>query len=343
MWPDGRYERFDEVAMLRSNQHFTGLVDENTGLVLPLKQAGRASIYDFYNITESTLRSFQSYFIPDDTRGGGYYGWLPYAFLVEKGMKLVNIDTNVEYTIEEVFEETIRDHTYKCYVRLSDDVAAPSITDRLELEDHDRVQFSRASARRDQGTDYEADATRQDTQGLWNAYIDFAVITEEDARSEPGSPRPTVIGRKKMLREIINSTEPNLGAKIYGRLMDAVVQFDLWGSTADEAERLVQWFYDYIDLNHWIFIVNGIGHLYFRARGMDQPIGKWRGNLFHRPLRYNVRLERLYTVHHRRLDHITAYVRTQRDRILTDAESPRTGRPTYSGNEIPVTTELEEL
>jgi hypothetical protein len=334
MYADGVLERFDELAALQVHPDMLNTVNVETGKVLQQKLGGNATLRDFYNYVEETLRTFQSYWIPAE-EGDDYVGYMPHAFFLQKGMNLVNRDTKARYTIEEVTINALTGGPTG-QVRLSGETA-PEVTDVLELEGKDRIRYSRVSKRGDD-IDFEADATRKATPLPWNAYIDFAVVSEKPAESKPGSPRPIVMGRKRMLREIIDvGDEPSVAHEIRGQWLDAVVRFDLWGATEDQAEALVYWFYKYLRLNAWVLKLNGVPEFHFLRRGMDQPIGKWRTNLYHRAIDLFVRTEHLFTSRWRKLEHITLYARTRQLKVLEDANLPRTGRPVFAGAEIPVT------
>lgn len=334
MYPDGTLERFDENFVVGVHPNLITMMNPESGLLGPQKFGGRGTLDDLYHYVEESLRTYQSYWVPQDF-GDPWRGFLPNAFLLEKGMKLVNIETKAEYTIDEVAKSQTGKSTGEVRLR-GESGSEPTAIDHLELDAKNRIRFSRVSKRSDD-IDFEEGATRKDTPRPWNAYIDFAVVEEEEASSEPGSPRPVTIGRKRMLRETIESTEPQLTHQVYGQWLDARVRFDLWGATESQAESLVYWFYDYVRLNSWIYKLNGVKEFQFRRRGMDQPIGKWRQALYHRAIDYFVRTEHLFTAQFRKLEHITLYMRKRKLRVLEQGEVPVTGRPTFAGEEIPVT------
>lgn len=327
MYADGTLERFDEIEAIQVHPNLISLEDRATGKIDPQKLGGRATLEDFYRYVEETLRTYQSYWMPED-KGDIWRGFMPYAFFLEPCMKLLNRDTKTRYTVDEVAKNPFTNRPTG-EVRLSGETA-PGEGDVLELNEEDRIRFSRVSPRSDE-SDYEADATRKDTPLPWNAHIDFAVIEEAPAESQPGSPRPITLGKKRMLRETIDGIEPGIEYEIRGQWLDSVIRFDLWGATETQAESLVYWFYQYLRMNAWIFKLNGIPHVSFLRRGMDQPIGKWRGILYHRAVDLFVRTEHLFVAQYRKLEHITLYIKKKQDRVLEEAQTPRTGRPEFRG------------
>lgn len=327
MYADGTLERFDEIEAIQVHPNLISLEDPSTGKIAPQKLGGRATLEDFYRYVEETLRTYQSYWVPED-KGDAWRGFMPYAFLLEPGMKLLNRDTKTRYTVDEVTKNPFTGRPTG-EVRLCGDTA-PEDGDVLELDVEDRIRFSRVSPRSDE-TDHETDATRKDTPLPWNAHIDFAVVEEAPAESKPGSPRPITLGKKRMLREVMDGVEPGIEYEIRGQWIDAQVRFDLWGATETQAESLVYWFYQYLRMNSWIFKLNGIPHVSFLRRGMDQPIGKWRGILYHRAVDLFVRTEHLFVAQYRKLEHITLYIKKKQDRVLEEAQTPRTGRPEFRG------------
>jgi hypothetical protein len=333
MYADGTLERFDELEALQAYPGLFNLEDRSTGKIAPQKLGGRATLEDFYYFVEETLRTYQSYWVPEE-KGDDWRGFMPYAFLLEPGMKLLNRDTKTLYTISEVTKNPFT-HRPTGEVRLSGDTA-PELGDVLELEEKDRIKFSRVSPRSDE-TDHEADATRKDTPLPWNAHIDFAVVEEAPAEAKPGSARPITLGKKRMLRETIDGVEPGIEYEIRGQWLDSIVRFDLWGATESQAESLVYWFYQYLRQNAWIFKLNGVSDVSFLKRGMDQPIGKWRGILYHRAIDLFVRTEHLFVAQYRKLEHITLYIQKKQDRVLEEAQSPTTGKPVFRGADPSVT------
>jgi len=337
MWPNGRLERFDEIALLNVHPNMPRLTDRGTGNVNIQKFAESATLEDFYDYIEESLRTYQGYYLPEGY-GDDWRGYMPYAFLLQRGMKLVNSTTNARYTISEVTTTASGKPTGQ--VRLSgvsDDVDPPVAGDTLEFDRDCGIIFGRVSHRTSAGVDYEEDATRRDTVRPWCAHIDFVVLEEAPARNDPDSPRPTVMGRKRMFREVVEATEPGVLASIYGQWLDARVRFELWGATSTQAERLVYWFYKYMDRNRWIFTLNGVKEVHFERRGFDQPVGKWRQNFYHRAVDYFVRTEHHHVATHRKLEHIEIHVKHMQDRVLEDAQTPYTGRPEFAGAEVPVT------
>ena len=334
MWADGTLERFDEMAVIGIHPDMAKHRDIENRLVQPQRYAGRGTLEDFYTYVEESLRAYEGYFIPKE-QGDDYVGYMPYAFLLEKGLRLFNPDTHARYTIDEVINPS------KCEVRLSEDSDAPAITDNLEFDRDKGLIFTRAQPRDSAGVDFESDATRKDTPTAPAAYIDFAVVEERIAESDPHSARPTKF-KAPMFRETIESTEPTIAHEIYGQWLDARVRFDLWAQTSDYAEKLVYWFYRYMRFNGWIFKFNGIPVVQFERRGIDQPVGKWRQNMYHRPLDYHIRTEHLFTRQIRKLDHIALYVNLKQSRVMETYNAPKTGRPTYDGDSVPVTVTFNE-
>ena len=323
MWADGSLERFDECAAGGMFYGFDSRVNAESNTPNPQRFTRNASLKDFYDFVEQALRAYQGYFIPME-EGDDWVGRMPCAFLLEKGLKLLNRNTTEVYTIEEVFLDEDGDPTGE--VLLSGETA-PTVTDNLEFVDCG-IKFTRASPMRTAGVDQEDDATRKDTPTPWSAYIDFAVVREEPGvlDTHPSGPARQ---RKPAHREMVEGHNQQIGLQISGFWLDAVVRFDLWGATDTQAEELVQWFYNFMDVNTWVFQYNGIKQVLFKRRGLDTPVGKWRQNMYHRPIDYEVRTERLYVAHLRRIEHIQLSIQLRQDSILEDAMLPRTGRPVY--------------
>lgn len=326
MWPNGRLERFDEIPAVRAYSSSRRGYDPENGQLLQQQLASNASIADFYYYVEEALRVYQAYWVPSDY--DPWVGELPHAFIIQKGMKLVNPDTGAVYTISEVVVDNYGKPTKE--VRLSGDnpeTSAPAGVDDLMFHRDQGVAFSRSAPRTTAGVDFESGATRTDTPTAWVAYIDFSVLEEIPAVSDPDSPRPTRIGWNHQFRETISGVNPSMVTHIYGQALDARIRFDLWGANSTQAEDLVQWFYDFMATYNWVFRHNGVLRVLFLKRGLDQPVGKWRQSMWHRPVDFMIRTERLFTATHRRLDQIMLHA----ELMTTDQRSSGTGRMLYGG------------
>jgi len=329
MHPDGRIERFDEISSVSAFGPYANTADPVTRMVYAQQRMRSATLEDLYTFVADSLDMYQAYFIPDFAYDG-FRGTMPYAFDLRRGAKLVNLENEVEYIIEEVVVD--RNGVETGEVLLSGDQAL-SVTDTLVFqEDYKPVSFRRPAPRVDAGTDWEndADITRQDTPRPWTALIDFSVIREEPAALD-NTARSSVRQRRPAFRQTVDGGEPTLNKVIYGQEFDAIVRFDLWGATHSQAERLVYWFYRFMDNTRWVYRANGIKDILFLRRHQDQPVGKYRHLLYHRPVDYQVRLEHLHTAQFRKLEHITLYVSKRQSSVLEAATNPVTGRPDFTG------------
>lgn len=331
MWADGTLERFDERIVLGVDPQYANMVDPETSQVNRQRFSANATLEDLPAYLKATMETYQAYFIPQGY-SESWRGYMPYAFYLEKGMKLFNLRTSSQYTIDDVVLDSAGKPTSEVLLSgATADADPPAISDVLIFDKDTGVKFSRATPRSTEGMDYESTATREDTPSAWLAHVDYSVLEEAPAVADPSAPDRRVLNRKPIYRETVETGDPHVLEEIYGQWLDARVRFDLWGATGDQAEKLVYWFLSYFRMNRWVLQHNGIKDIYFLRRGHDQPVGNWRSRLYHRAVDFIVRTEHLFVAHYRRLDQIKISVRLRQDRILEDAATPRTGRPHYTG------------
>lgn len=331
MWPDGKLERFDERFVMGVDPQYANQVDPNNGLILRQQYSRNATLADLPDFINATLQTFQAYYIPQEY-SDPWRGYMPYAFYIEPGMKLFNIRTQAQYTIDEVFVDKDGDRTGEVLLSgATSDADPPEATDTLIFDKSCGIRFSRATPRSTEGVDYEATAERKDTVSAWQSWVDYSVLEEAPAVTDPSAAQRMKIGVKPLYRESVETGDPHIVEERYGQWFDARVRLDLWGATGDQAEKLVYWFLKYFRLNYWVFQYNGIQQMLFLKRGIDQPVGVWRSRLYHRSLDFFVRTEHQFSAQFRRLDHINVSVRLRQDSFMEALEADLTGRPSYTG------------
>ena len=82
----------------------------------------------------------------------------------------------------------------------------------------------------------------------------------------------------------------------YGQWYDNLVQFDVWAKTNEEAEVLIEWFEDFMDLYKFLFMKYGLENLIYWRRFEDQNIQRWANPLHVRSVQYYCRTEKLTIV-----------------------------------------------
>jgi len=310
---------------------YANQVDPENGRILKQQYSRNATLADLPDFINATLQTYQAYFIPQGY-SDSWRGYMPYAHRLEPGMKLFNIRTQAQYTIDEVVVDRHGDRTDEVLLSgATSDADPPEISDTLIFDKDCGVKFSRCTPRSTEGVDHEATAERKDTVSAWEAWIDYSVLEEQPAVSDPSAAQRMKIGIKPLYRETVETGDPHLVEERYGQWFDARVRFDLWGATGGQVEDLVYWFLKYFKLNHWVLQYNGIQQMLFLRRGQDQPVGIWRSRLYHRALDFFVRTEHQFSATFRRLDHINVSVRLRQDRFMEEYEAALTGRPSYTG------------
>jgi len=81
--------------------------------------------------------------------------------------------------------------------------------------------------------------------------------------------------------------------EVRGQWFDNLVQFDCWSTSNQEANALIFWLEDFLELYTPVLKQNGIGEMLYWQRLQDQTIERWRNDIENRTLQYYFRTEKL--------------------------------------------------
>lgn len=118
---------------------------------------------------------------------------------------------------------------------------------------------------------------------------------------------------------------------VYGQWFDNLVQFDCWSTNNQEANSLIYWFEDFMDLYTRVLKINGVQEVLYWQRFQDQVIERWRSDIDNRTVQYYFRTEKLRVERTRNFRAYTLNVRiaSNAEEILLAGEP--TGITTYTG------------
>jgi hypothetical protein len=111
---------------------------------------------------------------------------------------------------------------------------------------------------------------------------------------ETGAPVAAITGNYEALTE--SQRRPDVSTQsiiVWGQWFDNLVQFDCWSTSNFEANRLIYWFEDFMDLYAPVLINNGVNQLLYWQRQQDQTIERWRDDIDNRTVQYYFRTEKL--------------------------------------------------
>lgn len=118
---------------------------------------------------------------------------------------------------------------------------------------------------------------------------------------------------------------------VWGQWFDNLVQFDCWSTNNQEANALIYWLEDFMDLYTRVLKINGVQEVLYWQRLQDQTIERWRSDIDNRTIQFFFRTERLRVEKSRNFRSYNLTVRIASD----PGESLLTGEPTgitrYSG------------
>jgi hypothetical protein len=313
--PDGTLELWDEY-MLPQYRELAKQIDPATGHPYRQRRNRGARVQDLFIFMREALAAYQSYYVVNQL--ADFRGWFQFARYLEVGDKVRNLTTGDEYEVKEKLLEP--DGTY-CGEVILTGTTSPTETDRLMLEDRNLIVFSHAAPRSEvASSNFDESTERVDETAPFNDTIEFSIT-----RSEPGTvgKKPFAADRQALplLREggVDDLIDPGIANDIYGWWFDHIVQFDLfsrnwerlYGSRRVDGKGtvgLVTWFQDFMQRYRWVFLWNGIQQLLEWQGTQDEPIGRWRNDMLHRPLMFYVRTERISLARVRRIEQIDVLV-----------------------------------
>ena len=80
---------------------------------------------------------------------------------------------------------------------------------------------------------------------------------------------------------------------VYGQWFDNIIQYDCWSVDNQEANALVTWFEDFMDLYTKVMKQNGVNEVLYWQRSQDGTIDRWRSDIDNRSIQYYFRTEKL--------------------------------------------------
>ena len=80
---------------------------------------------------------------------------------------------------------------------------------------------------------------------------------------------------------------------VYGQWFDNIIQYDCWSIDNQEANALVAWFEDFMDLYTPVLKRNGVAEVLYWQRSQDTQVDKWRADIDNRTVQYFFRTEKL--------------------------------------------------
>jgi len=80
---------------------------------------------------------------------------------------------------------------------------------------------------------------------------------------------------------------------VYGQWFDNIVQYDCWSTSNQEANSLILWFEDFMDLYTRVLKENGVQELLYWQRLEDKVVESWRDDIDNRTIQYYFRTEKL--------------------------------------------------
>jgi len=130
----------------------------------------------------------------------------------------------------------------------------------------------------------------------------FLARKEPGALGQPFGPRKEYKPRQR--EQLKDPQVQGHSVIVTGQWFDNIVQFDALYSDNKSAERLIEWFEQFMRLYRGVLEREGVAQMFFWSRKGDDTTREWRQPLWKRSMQYYFRTEQLEAVYTRDLLHI---------------------------------------
>ena len=243
-----------------------------------MRQSDRnASLLDITRYIYQSLIDFQGKWETSDR--SVWIIRMPNARYLSVGDTVKNISLGQVYRIAEIVDKDDN------VIRLSG-IVAPSAGNVLELTQDNIVNFV---------SDYPSEHKDRPI----NEWVD--TVTFRIKRKEPGTigkhpfDPPTEI--KPRVREYrVDPDNIDCHVQVLGQWYDNLIQFDCWAKTNNRADKLIEWFEDFMYKYTWVWKKNGVNEILYWMRMQDEEVRKWRNDLASRTVLYYFKTEKIVTI-----------------------------------------------
>lgn len=138
-------------------------------------------------------------------------------------------------------------------------------------------------------------------QNAWkNEVLFIAAYPDEDVNQTPiithkiELKEPGLVGNNREIKPRLRysgKTDNGKTYNVWGQWFDYEVRFDIWGSTGEEADKIVEQFEQLMLQYLGYFQKKGVSKVFFKRQINDEGTNQWRVDLMNRTLIYHVRLD----------------------------------------------------
>lgn len=287
---DGFIERFDELTEAVRTHGANMYRRDNVH-----RTAGVSNVSRFWFVLSKAFKEHQSWFLISPHNKRVLY--FPFAWYLEKGMKIWNRTSGAVYTIQDV-----RPRVLNLPFGESHKVTAVYISGNNPPDKHHRLRFDsenyvvlRPATYRSMAdnTNFEYSPNTEE-YGAWKNVITY-YLTRREAGSTDKNPFGRHRERRPRHRESWVADEfRDVSLDFSGQVFDNIAQFDCWTKDTTEADILVDYFEQFMSLWTGVIEYNGIERIWFWGRGMDAVESRWRNDITSRSLQYFFRTEDVF-------------------------------------------------
>jgi len=337
-------EDFDELTLQYFNTSpiarniILGVTEKEDFLRPPRSIADRsANVQDIYDMIDKLLPKYQMYFTV--SKKNPFLVIFPFMIVEPKpGDRIRNINTSEIYKVRYV--PRTPDNKFYGAILLETGTTGPKDSQNLEFVNPDGVGSEAAKLVRflhaypdTPGIDI---SDSSGDIGASQAEPFTPVISVELMRQEPGTVGKRPFDMMKEVKPRIRETykhpdDPhNYSIQVRGQWYDNILRFTCYSATHFGAEKLINWFNDFLYKYAWVLKKNGVQELLYWQRRSDQKIQVWRDDIVGYTVEWYFRTEEqtVEVVHN-----VTSINLSSRIAWSDSAVSPPTGQsPKAAGN-----------
>jgi hypothetical protein len=261
---------------------------------------GSLTLLQTMELIEVFLKRFQlTYRVNRDEESLLFF---PFLFIQpEKGDRILNENTGEVYTVDHVVKNP-KTNEWEGLLRLNL-VNAPNDISREVLkfqDDNNYVTFDHnfaSTAPNSLSTNTDGEGTNVPPMRPTISW--FLARKEPGAMNQPFGPRKEYKPRQR--EQLKDPLVQGHSVIVTGQWFDNIVQFDALYSDNKSAERLIEWFEQFMRLYRWVLEKEGVAQTFFWRRMTDDTTREWRQPLWIRSAQYYFRTEQLEAVYTRDL------------------------------------------
>lgn len=229
----------------------------------------------------------------------------------QEGQIITNLSTKERYTVDQVIVNP-ESNVWEGVVKLDLSSAPDPVRQDVLLFDNEGIYVKFDHLMPSSLTNYK---TANINEVMDNPPQINPTITWNLARVEPGGMNKAFSSKKELKarqREVVKDPlVPGYSVQILGKSLDNIVEFMSWSNDHRTSERLINWFYRFLEMYTPYLRQCGVQQMYFLRRDDDSVSNRWRQTFYGRNLQYYFRTEEIEANYEKDLTNVDVVLGTE--------------------------------